>query len=105
MNVKKFIPCIYLYRMHAVAGLTDLTVVETDPVRLAKNYSENSADALIVFDMSNGDEEHARALDIIREICAEINTEVYGAGNIERMEDVKKILYAGCTKVILNYGK
>lgn len=105
MNVKKFIPCIYLYRTHAVMGLEDLTIVETDPVRLARSYSENNADALIVFDMSVGDDEHAKALDILQEICGGIEKDVYGAGNIERMEDVKKILYAGCKKVILNYGK
>lgn len=105
MNVKKFIPCIYLYRTHAVAGLEDLTIVETDPVRLAKSYSENNADALIVFDMSVGDEEHTKALDIFQEICGGIEKDVYGAGNIERMEDVKKLLYAGCKKVILNYAK
>lgn len=105
MNVKKFIPCIYLYRTHAVAGLDDLTIVETDPVRLAKSYCENNADSLIVFDMSVGDDEHAKALDILQEICGGIEKDVYGAGNIERMEDVKKILYAGCKKVILNYGK
>ena len=28
-----------------------------------------------------------------------------GAGNVKRMEDVKKLLYAGCEKAVLNFSK
>ena len=105
MNAKKFIPCIYLYRTHAVTSLTDKTIVETDPVRLALFYSENNADAMIVFDMSDTDDEHEEALDIMKEICAKVEVDVYGGGNVKRMEDIKKILYTGCKKAFLNYGK
>ena len=31
--------------------------------------------------------------------------EVIGAGNIKRMEDVKKLLYAGCRRAVLDYTK
>lgn len=103
--IKKFVPCIYLYHEHAVRGLTDTTVVDTDPVRLAKSYSENNADELIVFDMSCEDAEHEAALDLLKEICAVCEMDVIGAGNIKRMEDVKKILYTGCRKAILDYEK
>lgn len=105
MLIKKFVPCIYLYHEHAVKSLTDTAVVDTDPIRLAKFYSENNADELIVFDMSQGDTEHETALDILKEICAVCEMDVIGAGNIKRMEDVKKILYAGCKKAILDYEK
>ncbi|MCM1568239.1 MAG: bifunctional phosphoribosyl-AMP cyclohydrolase/phosphoribosyl-ATP diphosphatase HisIE [Roseburia sp.] len=103
--IKKFIPCIYLYREQAVRNLNDTTVVEDNPVKLAGIYSENNADELIVFDMSEGDAEHERALDIIKEICSVAEMDVIGAGNIKRMEDVKKLLYAGCKKAILDYEK
>lgn len=105
MMIKKFVPCIYLYHEHAVKGLQDLTVVETDPVRLAKYYCENNADELIIFDMSETDAEHEAALDIMKEICSVAEVDVIGAGNIKRMEDVKKILYTGCKKAILDYEK
>lgn len=105
MIVKKFVPCIYLFRQHAVAGLTDTSVVETDPLRLVRLYNESNADELIVFDMSEGDEEHEAALDIIKEICAEAEVDVIGSGNIKRMEDVKKLLYAGCKRAVLDYEK
>lgn len=105
MTIKKFVPCIYLYHEHAVKGLNDTSVVETDPIRLVNLYNENNADELIVFDMSEGDEEHEAALDILKEICAAAEMDVIGAGNVKRMEDIKKLLYAGCKRAVLDYEK
>ena len=105
MIIKKFVPCIYLYHEHAVRNLTDTTIVDTDPVRLADYYCEHNADELIVFDMSEGDAEHDAALDIIKEICTRAEVDVIGAGNVKRMEDIKKLLYAGCKKAALDYEK
>ncbi len=105
MIVKKFVPCIYLHNGHAVRRLNDLSVVETDPLRLVRFYNENNADGLIVFDMSDTDESHEEALDVIKEICGAAEMDVIGAGNIKRMEDVKKLLYAGCRKAILDYSQ
>ena len=102
---KKFVPCIYLYHEHAVRGLTDITVVDTDPIRLVKLYNENNADELIVFDMSSDDASHEAALDVMKEICAVAEMDVIGAGNVKRMEDIKKILYTGCKKAVLDYEK
>lgn len=103
MNTKRFTACIYLYHTHAVTSLKDMTIVDTDPVRLAAYYSEHNVDGIIIFDMSEEDSEHEEALDIIKEICCSVGTEVYGAGNVHRMEDVKKLLYAGCKKAVLDY--
>ena len=105
MIIKKFVPCIYLYHEHAVRNLTDTTIVDTDPVRLADYYCEHNADELIVFDMSEQDAEHEAALDIIKDICAKAEVDVIGTGNVKRMEDVKKLLYAGCKKAVLDYEK
>ena len=102
---KKLVPCIYLYKGNAVKDLSDITIIDTNPVGLAKYYSDNHGDELLVFDMSKGDAEHEEALDIIKEICQTAEIPVIGAGNIHRMEDVKKLLYAGCKKAALNYSK
>lgn len=100
---KKFTACIYLYRTHAVTTLQDMTIVDTDPVRLARHYSDHNIDDLIVFDLSATDEEHEEALDIIKDICASVQVDVCGAGNVHRMEDIKKLLYAGCKRAVLDY--
>lgn len=100
---KKFTACIYLYRTHAVTTLQDMTIVDTDPVRLARHYSDHNIDDLLVFDLSATDEEHEEALDIIKDICASVQVDVCGAGNVHRMEDIKKLLYAGCKRAVLDY--
>ncbi|MBQ6807296.1 MAG: bifunctional phosphoribosyl-AMP cyclohydrolase/phosphoribosyl-ATP diphosphatase HisIE [Lachnospiraceae bacterium] len=102
---KQLIPCIYLYKGNAVKDFNDKTVLDTNPVSLAKFYCDNNADELIVYDLSEGDAEHDEALDIIKAICTEIEIPVIGAGNVHRMEDIKKLLYAGCKKAALNYSK
>ncbi len=106
MIVKKMIPCIYLRDLKAVKGFEDDTVIDDDPVKLARFYAANDSDAIIVFDLSPDDDKlHEQALDCIKEICEGINIPVYGAGNVKRMEDIKKLLYAGCDKATLNFSK
>ena len=104
---KKFIPCITLLRGNAVRGLKDDTIVSTDPTALAKTYAHANIDAIIVFDRSadGSDAEHDAAIEQIREISAAVHVPVIGAGHINRMEDVKKLIYAGCSSCALNYSK
>ena len=102
---KKFIPCIYLKNKKAVSGFDNDTVVSDDPAGLAKSYGENNADELLVYDLSTDDASHEEALDVIKNICSKAQVPVAGAGNVKRMEDVKKLLYAGCAKAVLNYSK
>lgn len=102
---KKFAACIYLSEKKAIAGLNDSTIVSTDPVALSMEYADAEADALIVFDLSCNDATHDEAILLLKQIAESVSIPVYGAGNIRRMEDVKKILYAGCKKAILNLNK
>ena len=76
-----------------------------DVVSLAQYYEANGADALLVFDLSKEDTEHEINLGVIREIGRAVNLKMMGAGNIKRIEDVKKILYAGCASAVLNMSK
>lgn len=102
---KKFIPCIYLKDKKAVAGFQDETVISEDPIELARLYGEYNADEIIVYDLSKGDAAHEEALDLIKAVCERAQIPVIGAGNVKRMEDIKKLLYAGCAKAVLNYSK
>ena len=101
----KFIPVIYLYNNLAIKSFNDTTVVKADPVSLASYYSNMGCDSIILMDLSNNDEEHEAALDVIKAICDAVDIPVIGAGNVKRMEDIKKLLYAGCTQAMLNYSK
>lgn len=102
---KKLIPCIYLKNEKAVASFDDNTIIETDPIRLAKMYADNNADEILIYDLSVSDDEHEKAIDIIHELTASVQIPVIGAGNVKRMEDIKKLLYAGCKRAALDYSK
>ncbi len=105
MKTIQFIPCIYLYEQRAVAGMEDHRVISENPISLAKACLDCKCDQLLVFDLSNGDQAHDQALDLIRDLCASVAVPVIGAGNIRRMEDVKKLLYAGCRQALLDYTR
>ncbi len=105
MNNKRLIPCIYLFNKIAIRSYDDTRVLSTDPVVLAKECESKGADALYVMDLSHNDAEHDAAIDMLKSICDAVSIPVYGAGNVNRAEDIKKILYAGCTKATLNYSK
>ncbi len=76
-----------------------------DGLRLAKFYTDNGADAGLIFDLSETDEEHEQNLHLMKEMCRVAEIPLYAGGHIRRTEDVKKILYAGCSKAVLNYGR
>lgn len=105
MNYKKIVPCIYLKNKKAMFGLGDENILSENPIALAREYSNCGADELLIFDLSTTDAEHEESLGLIKEIGSEIDIPMIGAGNVKRMEDVKKIIYAGCQKAALNFSK
>ncbi|WP_292215586.1 bifunctional phosphoribosyl-AMP cyclohydrolase/phosphoribosyl-ATP diphosphatase HisIE [Butyrivibrio sp.] len=106
-NIRKIIPSIYLFNEKAVKGINDRTVVYDDPLLYVDELNKSGIGSIFVYDLSEGqtDEAHEKALDMIKLICKKADGNIIGAGNIKRMEDVKKLLYAGCAKVALNYSK
>lgn len=72
---------------------------------LARYYSDNGAEEILIFDCSKTEEDHEAAIGLIKEICQVAEIPVKAGGHIERAEDVKKLLYAGCAKAVLNYAK
>ena len=104
-GVKKFVASIYLKNGAATRSLTNGSIINEDPVRLAQRYARNGADEILIFDQSSNDEQHEKTIGIIRDICAQVGVPVIGAGHINRLEDVKKLIYAGCAKATLNYSR
>ena len=103
-NLKSF-PGVFLKNEKLVAGFRDDTVLSDSPVEYIVNLSNNGAKKIVIFDLSNTDEEHDKSLTCIRNIIRAIDIPVIGAGNVKRLEDVKKLLYAGCKYCALNMSK
>ena len=116
--LRKLITPIFLRRGQAVRSLSDPAVFPQDEaaacaenpsdkgaVSLAEHYSNTGADILLIFDQSDSDEEHDASLNLMRQMARVSDVPLWGAGNVRRAEDVKKILYAGCRKAVLNYAR
>ncbi len=104
-DYKKLIPCIFIARGMAVKWFDNYEVLSEDVVALAESYSESGADELLVLDLSTGDEEHDLAIDLMKKINRTIRIPMIAGGNVKRLEDVKKILYAGAKRAIVNLSK
>lgn len=105
MTYKRIIPCIFVKDGRAVKWFDNPEVVDEDPIALAKFYNLRGADELLVFDLSDDDEEHEDTLDLVKRMNRAIQIPTIVGGNIRRAEDVQKILYAGAKRAILNLAK
>ena len=105
MSYKRLIPCIFIHKGKAVKWFDNDEILSEDVVALAKEYSDNGADELLVFDLSSSDEEHEESIGLLRKINRVIRIPMVAGGNIRRQEDVKKILYAGAKRAMLNFAK
>lgn len=105
MSYKTLKPSILIHKGKAVKWFDDREVFSEDVIDLAKHYNNMGADELIVFDLSENESEQEVALDLIRKMNRVIGIPTVIGGNIRKLEDVKKILYAGAKRVILNFSK
>ncbi len=69
---------------------------------LAHYYNDNGADELLLWDLSESDEDHERTIGILKELARLIDIPVITGGRVRRLEDVKKYLYAGAKAVFLD---
>ncbi len=76
-----------------------------DSVKMARFYSDNGADGILIFDLAESEEEHENHIGLLREIARASELPLYAGGHIRKAEDVKKILYSGCSKAVLNFGR
>lgn len=103
MDTKLFIAQMTIKCGKVVASDDYNNIISDNPVAYAKNLSENNADRIFITDLSVTDDEHDEAIGIIKQICLTCEIPVIGTGHIFRMEDVKKLLYAGCAHVVINF--
>ncbi len=104
---KKIVGSVYLKNGRAMKSFKSDECFDFDAVAAACTLSDSNVDEIIVFDLSpSGDDKaHEEAMDAIKDICKAVDVPVTGAGNVKRMEDIKKLLYAGCKKAALNFSK
>ena len=104
MEHKNIVATIYLKDGKAIKA-RDNYEEYPDVIELAKLYNDSGIDKIMIFDLSTTDEEHERNIQVILNINRNIEIKVCAGGNINRMEDIKKFIYAGCLQVIVNGSK
>lgn len=104
MDYKNIVATVYLKDGKAVRSRTDHTEIE-NVYELAQLYNDSGIDKIMIFDLSTDDDEQEKNIHTIKNINRNIEIKVCAGGNINRLEDVKKLLYAGCLQVILNASK
>ncbi len=104
MEHKNIVATLYLKDGKAVKSSRDFTEID-DVYHLCQVYNDSGIDKIIIFDISKSDEEHEKNIHTIKNINRNLEIKVCAGGNINRLEDIKKLLYAGCLQVILNGSK
>lgn len=104
MNHKNIVATIYLKDGQAVKSRRNFETAG-ELLTLAALYNDSGIDKILVFDLSTSDEEHEKNIHTIREINRNVEIPICAGGNINRLEDIKKLLYAGCKQVMLNGSK
>ena len=89
----------------AVDAAGQKITMEKTAVDLAVFYSNFGADMLMICDISDTDEEHEKNIDTVKEIVSNTDAPVLLGGNVKRLEDVKKYIYAGAVMAVLDFSK
>lgn len=85
MSYVKIIPCIDIH----------------NPLATAKYYNDAGADEIAYFDSNAIKEGRDANIELIKEISRAIDIPIIACGGVRKLEDVKKILYAGAAKVCM----
>ena len=101
---KNLVATLYLKNGKAVKSIDNLEELE-DTKNLIKLCNDSGIDKILIYDLSTEDEEHELNIHTIKELNRLLEIPLCAGGNINRLEDVKKLIYAGCKEVILNGSK
>ena len=91
---KNLVATLYLKNGKAVKSIDNLEELE-DTKNLIKLYNDSGIDKILIYDLSTEDEEHELNIHTIKELNRLLEIPLCAGGNINRLEDVKKLIYAG----------
>ncbi len=102
MNYKKLIPSFGCKDGSVVVWDQGWNQQKGDITSLCRHCGDNGADALLLWDLSDTDEDHEQSILMIKEAARSVDIPVMAGGKIKRLEDIKKYLYAGAGAVFLD---
>lgn len=103
MLAKRIIPCLDVKDGRTVKGTNFINLRDAgDAVELAKVYSEQGADELVLLDIKATDEKRKTLRQLVKRVAAEINIPFTVGGGINTVEDIEVLLDSGADKVSIN---
>ena len=105
MLAKRIVPCLDMTQGKVVKGIQFVDFRDAgDPVKLAKQYSDEGADELVFLDITATVENRDILLDVVRRTAEVVTIPFSVGGGIRTVEDMRMILRAGADKVSVNTG-
>lgn len=104
MEFKNIVATIFIKNGQAVKSRSDYTPAG-DVFEAAKTYNDCGVDKILLFDLSDDEEEHRINLKTVKKLNRDLEIKTCLAGNIKRFEDIKNAFYMGCRQVMLNGSK
>ena len=105
MITKRIIPCLDVRDGRVVKGVRFQGLGDvSDPVSLARHYSEGGADELVFYDITASAEGRKLFTDVLRETAANVFIPLTVGGGIAGLADFARVLESGADKVSVNSG-
>lgn len=103
MLAARVIPCLDVESGRVVKGTNFVDLRDAgDPVEVAAGYEEQGADELVFLDITASHEKRSIMLDVVRKTAETVFMPLTVGGGIRTLDDIRKLLQAGCDKVSIN---
>lgn len=103
MQVARVIPCLDVTNGRVVKGINFVGLRDAgDPVELAVRYDAESADELVLLDITASSDGRDTMVDVVHRVAEQVFIPFTVGGGIRSVEDARRMLRAGADKVSVN---
>ena len=103
MITKRIIPCLDVKDGQTVKGVNFENLrYAGDAAELAKRYSEQGADELVLLDITATNDGRKTMLDVVERVAENVFIPFAVGGGIRTLDDMRDLLLAGADKVSVN---
>ena len=103
MLAKRIIPCLDVHAGRVVKGVNFVNLQDAgDPVEIAQRYEQQGADELVFLDITASHEQRNIILDVVARTSEVVFMPLTVGGGIRTVDDIRRLLSAGCDKVSIN---
>ena len=103
MLAKRIIPCLDVKNGETVKGVNfENLQYAGDPVKLAKQYSDQNADELVFLDITATNDGRQTTVNMVEKVAKQVFIPFTVGGGIKSIEDMRTLLLAGADKISIN---